>query len=84
MSYNDCSSVAFVEARKYTWRVETFAKRNFPEEKFAKFKGCKKRKKFRKRKIFHVYCMKKLTKDKKRKEMAKLMKVSAIRRAADL
>ena len=78
MRYNYCSSVAFVEARKYTQRVETFAKRNFPQEKFAKFKGCKKRK------IFHVYCMKKLTKDKKRKEMAKLMKVSAIRRAADL
>ena len=34
--------------------------------------------------FFHVYRLKKLTKDKKWKEMAKLEKVSTVRQTADL
>ena len=84
MSYNDCSSVPFAKGRKYTLRVEPFAKSNFCKKKIRQFKVFKKRKKLRQRKTFHVHRMKKLANDKTRKEMAKLTKVSALRRAADL
>ena len=76
MSYNDCSSVAFFKGRKYTRRLEA--------QKIAQLKACKKYKKFRERKNFHVHCMKKLANDKTRKDMAKLAKISALRRTADL
>ena len=79
MSYNGCSSVAFVKGHKYTLRVETFARK-----KITQFKVCKKYQTFCERKTFYIYHMKKLVNDKTRIEMAKLMKVSALRQAPDL
>ena len=79
MSYNGCSSVAFVKGHKYTLRVETFARK-----KITQFKVCKKYQTFCERKTFYIYHMKKLANDKTRIEMAKLTKVSALRQAPDL
>lgn len=84
MISNDCSSEAFVEGRKDTLRVETLTTKAFARKTNAQFQTCKKCEKFCEKKIFHVYRLKKLAKDKKWKEMAKLEKVSTVRQTADL
>lgn len=65
MISNDCRSEAFVKGRKDTLRVETLTNKVFARKLTHNLRHVRNVRNFAKKKIFHVYCLKKLTKDKK-------------------